>query len=144
MIEMIESILNLDTNILIGVNSTISCFFFAFAGAFLQEVITIYKNLEYRINLHKILIGTMIGALLFLALKYYYFNDLGVIESSVINLFCGVIGFEIFLHCSSIDNLKDLANDIHQIIRNIFSLDDLLSKKKDSDKESKDKKDNDS
>ena len=65
MIEMIESILNLDTNILIGVNSTISCFFFAFAGAFLQEVITIYKNLEYRINLHKILIGTMIGALLF-------------------------------------------------------------------------------
>lgn len=142
--KMIESILNMDTELLLNINSTISCFFFAFAGAFLQEILTIYKNVEYKISLHKILIGTLIGAILFVFIHTRYFSALKPLESSALNVFCGTIGFEIFIHTSSIDNLKDLANDIHQIIKNFFNLDELLSSKKDQRSKSDDDKDSES
>ena len=44
------------------------------------------------------------------------------------------MGYEVFSKCSSIENIKQLARDIHDIIKSIVGIDDVLDdKKKDND-----------
>lgn len=122
-------IIILDTEILQHINYIIGTMFFAFSGSYIQELLSIYRGSQKTIRLHKIIIGTIIGGLLYLVVQNKYFASLGITLTTVINVFSGSIGYEIFNRCSSIENMKKLANDINDIIRNIFGLDSMLKNK---------------
>ena len=138
MFPLSNLLLLLDTSTLIQLNATLGYFFFAFTGSYIQEILAVYRGTQKRTKMHKIIIGTIIGALLYFILKNRYLTDMDIISSAAINLFCGSLGYEIFSKCSSIENLKKLARDLHDIVANIFGIDEIfkgISKKKDTKKE---------
>lgn len=108
--------------------------FFAFSGSFLQESLAIYQGKQKSTRFHKMVIGTIIGGLIYLIIQNKYFSSLGTTFTTVINVFCGVIGYEIFNKCSSIRSMAELAEDLHKIVFKIFGIDTILkSNKKDKE-----------
>jgi hypothetical protein len=124
----------LDADQLSQLNSIIGCFFFAFTGAYIRETVCMYTGVQKEASLHKIIIGTIIGGALFNGLRDKYFIDFSLISITIINIISGTVGYEVFSKCSSIENIKQLARDIHDIIKSIVGIDDVLDdKKKDND-----------
>jgi len=117
-----------DVESLKNINLLIGCFFFAFTGAYLQEVSNIYKGKQRVTKIHKVVIGTIIGMGIYLILAARYIRNVGITLSVTINVICGLLGYEIFNRCSSIDNLKKTASDIHDIISNLFGITDYFDK----------------
>ncbi len=48
----------------------------------------------------------------------------------IVNVFSGSIGYEIFRKCSSLEDFKGFANDVHDIIKNLFGIDNVFKKDK--------------
>ena len=93
-----------------------------------------YTGVQKEASLHKIIIGTIIGGALFNGLRDKYFIDFSLISITIINIISGTVGYEVFSKCQSIENIKQLARDIHDIIKSIVGIDDVLDdKKKDND-----------
>lgn len=132
-----EHLFILDTEVLQHINYVIGMMFFAFSGSYLQETLAIYRGSQKSTRLHKIIIGTIIGGLIYLVIQNKYFASLGLTLTTVINVFCGSIGYEIFNRCSSIKSISELADDLHKIISNFFGIDSLL-KGKDKEKNKED------
>ena len=136
---------DLDTETLKEIHISLGCFFFAFTGSYLQELLNIYRGIQRSTRLHKIIIGTIIGTLLYMTIVYRYFRDLHITLLVIINVFCGSVGYEIFRKCSSIESMKEAARDVNDIFKNILGIDALLEYKKGKDNakdesEEKDKK----
>ena len=123
----LEHLFILDAQVLQHINYVIGTMFFAFSGSYLQETLAIYRGSQKATRLHKIIIGTVIGGLIYLVVQNKYFSNLSITFTTIINVFCGAVGYEIFNRCSSINSMSELANDIHKIIRNIFGIDSLLN-----------------
>ena len=124
---------DLDTETLKEIHISLGCFFFAFTGGYLQELLNIYRGIQRSTRLHKIVIGTIIGSLLYMTIVYRYFRDLHITLLVIINVFCGSVGYEIFRKCSSIESMKEAARDVNEIFKNILGIDALLEYKKGKD-----------
>jgi len=53
----------------------------------------------------------------------------------IVNVFSGSIGYEIFRKCSSLEDFKGFANDVHDIIKNLFGIDNVFNNDKKDKKE---------
>lgn len=131
----------LDTETLQHINFIMGTIFFAFSGSYIQEVIHVYHGRQRTVKMYKVIIGTVIGGLVYLVVQNNYFSSLGIIATTIINFIFGAVGYELFSRCSSIESLKKLANDINDIIRNITGIDIVLFHY--SNKRNKDKYDDD-
>ena len=118
----------MDTESLKNLNLLFGCFFFAFTGAFLQEIITIYKGNQRSIKVHKMIIGTIIGMILFMLILGRYLNDMNIAFSVFANVICGLFGYELFTRSTSLERLKNTTKDIHEIITNLTGIDDLIDR----------------
>ena len=130
---------SMDMDSLKNLNLLFGCFFFAFTGAFLQEIITIYKGNQRSIKVHKMIIGTIIGMILFMLILGRYLNDMNIAFSVFANVICGLFGYEMFTRSTSLERLKNTTKDIHEIITNLTGIDDLIDRVFGS-KDTKDKK----
>ena len=118
----------MDMESLKNLNLLFGCFFFAFTGSFLQEVINIYKGKQRSTKIHKMIIGTIIGMIIFLLILGRYLNELNVAFSVFANVICGLFGYELFTRSTSLERLKNTTKDIHEIITNLTGIDDLIDK----------------
>lgn len=132
---------SLDMESLKNINLLFGCFFFAFTGSYLQEVSNIYKGKQRVTRIHKVVIGTIIGMGLYLIISAKFLTNAGISLSVAINVLCGLLGYEIFNKCSSIDGMKQTAADINEIVGNLFGIKDYLDKlfRSDNDSSKKDK-----
>ena len=85
-----------------------------------------YKGNQRDATNYKIIIGTIVGGLLFIIIKDKYFISYDYMSTLIINIFAGTIGYELYNKCSSLEQMKNLAKDIHDIISNILDIDDFL------------------
>ena len=131
---------DLDTETLKTLYVIAGCLFFSFTGSYLQELLNIYRGIQRLTRLHKILIGTIIGTLFYMTIVYRYFKDSNITVLVIVNVFSGSIGYEIFRKCSSLDDFKGFANDVHDIIKNLFGIDNAF-KSSSSKEEKKDSED---
>lgn len=136
-------ILALDTDTLFQINRVIGCFFFAFTGAYIRELLLLYKSVQKETSLYKIIIGTIIGGLLFFIVQAKYLQGLDFISTVGVNMFSGSLGYEIFSKCSSVENIKQLASDVHDIIKSIIGIDDIIQHTHHKDDDADDNKDSD-
>ena len=121
-----------------NLNLIIGCFFFAFTGSYMQEILNIYRGFQRSTRIHKVVIGTIIGMGVYLMLALYVLKNVTVPVMIAINVLTGALGYEIFNQCSSIDNIKKLSADINEIIRNLTGIAKIFS---DDKKDNSDKKD---
>ena len=77
----------------------------------MQEVSNIYKGKQRVTRIHKVVIGTIIGMGLYLIISAKFLTNAGISLSVAINVLCGLLGYEIFNKCSSIDGMKQTAAD---------------------------------
>ena len=119
---------SVDVESLKNLNLLLGCSFFAFTGAFLQEIITIYKGHQRSIKIHKIIIGTIIGLILFMLILGRYVEHINISFGIFANVICGLFGYELFSRSSSLDRLKNTTKDIHDIITNLTGIDDLIDR----------------
>lgn len=133
----------LDTESLKNINLLIGCFFFAFTGSYLQEISNIYKGKQRVTKIHKVVIGTIIGMGFYLFISAYFFSHVGVTLSVALNVLSGLLGYEVFNRCSSVEGLKSTSKDINEIFQNLLGIKSILGKIADSndDKDDKSKKD---
>lgn len=75
-----------------------------------------------------------------MTIVYRYFKDSNITVLVIVNVFSGSIGYEIFRKCSSLDDFKGFANDVHDIIKNLFGIDNVF-KSSSSKEEKKDSED---
>lgn len=102
---------------------------FVFFGTCVREISLIYIARQPGIDRSKIFIGTLIGIMLTSGIKEYYLYDIEVTNLQMLlpSFMCGMIGYEVFTKIGSIKDIKQLANDIHEI----FSI--LMGKDNDND-----------
>lgn len=133
---------NVDVESLKNVNLLIGCFFFAFTGSYLQEISNIYNGKQRVTKIHKVVVGTIFGMIIYLVLAARYIENIGVTLSVAINVICGLLGYEIFNRCSTIDGIKKLTQDISDIASNLLHIFDFVGDifKGDSNKDKKDDK----
>lgn len=134
---------SLDTESLKNINLLIGCFFFAFTGSYLQEISNIYNGKQRVTKIHKVVIGTIIGMGFYLFISTYFFKHVGVTLSVALNVLSGLLGYEVFNRCSSIEGLKKTSKDINEIVQNLIGIKISFGKITDSDddKDDKSKKD---
>ena len=118
-----------------NLNLLIGCFFFAFTGAYLHELNKIYSGKQRATKIHKIVIGTIIGMGLYLVMTYKFIHDLNISIAVALNVVCGLLGYEIFNRCSSIEGLKDTSKDVGDIVKNLSIIGSAIDKWFGSDKE---------
>lgn len=131
-------VLTLDTKVLFHINLLIGCFFFSFTGSYIQELLAVYNGIQRTTKIHKLIVGTLIGGVLFFYLSDKYFKDLNVIVTTVANIACGAFGYEVFNRTSSLESLKKTSELIREIIGNLFAIDNLFRKKEKEEDKNKD------
>lgn len=118
-----------------GGTSVLYIVIFVFFGTYLREISLVYIARQQGINRFKIFIGTLIGVILTSGIKEYYLRDMEInsLQMLLPSFMCGMIGYEVFTRIGSIKDIKQLANDIHEI----FSI--LMGKYEDEDDDEKHK-----
>ena len=129
-----------DVESLKNLNLIIGCFFFAFTGSYMQEILNIYRGFQRSTRIHKVVIGTIIGMGVYLMLALYVLKNVTVPVMIAINVLTGALGYEMFNQCSSINNIKKLSADINEIIRNLTGIAKVFSDDKKDDSGKKDDK----
>ena len=133
-----NSLLVLDISLLSHINLIIGAFFFSFSGAYIQELLSIYRGVQKHPKLYKVIIGTAIGAMLYIYIFEKYIGNLGVATTTIINTFSGSVGYEIYNRCNTLEGIKKLATDINDIITSFLGIDSILKGKKEkSEKDAK-------
>ena len=95
---------------------------FALIGSGLKEIylFNIQHQSTHSGRMWRILIGTCVATFITLALKDYVFQDKGTWKlMSFIGFFFGCLGFDLFGRFSTIEGLKALAHDIHEIYESL-------------------------
>ena len=132
---------NMDVESLKNINLLIGCFFFAFTGSYLQEISNIYNGKQRVTKIHKVVVGTIFGMVIYLVLAARYIENIGITLSVAINVICGLLGYEIFHRCSTIEGIKKFTRDIRDIISNLLHIfdfiGDIFKDKPDDDKKDK-------
>lgn len=147
---MLSFLPELDVGSLKNINLLFGCFFFAFTGSYLQELSNIYNGKQRVTKIHKIVVGTIFGMIIYLVLAARYIENIGITLSVAINVICGLLGYEIFNRCSTINGIKTFTSDLRDIVSNLLHIFDFIGElfKKDNDKDKRsdqdtDKKDDD-
>ena len=117
-----------DVDTLKNLNLIIGCFFFAFTGAYLQELSNIYNGKQRGTKIHKVVIGTIVGMGIYLLLVYKFIHDLNITISVALNVISGLLGYEVFNRCSTIDGLKRTSSDIGEIVKNLSIIGSYIDK----------------
>ena len=128
---------------IVGVNvyyiiEFIGFFIFSFTGSFVKELyLTNTSNGEHEFVPYRVIMSTLIASFGSLAFKGYFLNTPE--HSWMIMIFVsfvfGLLGFEIFQRLSTIDGVKSLASDIHDIAINIWKAADGTGKHNHSHKD---------
>ena len=118
----------LDVESLKNLNLIVGCFFFAFTGSYMQEILNIYRGFQRATRIYKVVIGTIIGMGVYLLLSLHLLKNISIPVMIAINVLTGALGYEVFNQCSSIDNIKKLSADINEIFRNLTGIGDFLSR----------------
>ena len=129
-----------DVESLKNLNLIIGCFFFAFTGSYMQEILNIYRGFQRATRIYKVVIGTIIGMGVYLMLSLYVLKRITVPVMIAINVLTGALGYEMFNQCSSIDNIKKLSADINEIFRNLTGIARIFSSDDKKDTKSEDTK----
>lgn len=129
-----------DVESLKNLNLIIGCFFFAFTGSYMQEILNIYRGFQRATRIYKVVIGTIIGMGVYLLLSLYVLKKITVPVMIAINVLTGALGYEMFNQCSSIDNIKKLSADINEIFRNLTGIARIFSSDDKKDTKSEDTK----
>ena len=125
---LLNFIPEVDMETLKNINLLIGCFFFAFTGAYLRELNNIYAGRQRDTKIHKVVIGTIVGMGIYLILVYKFIHDLNIIISVALNVICGLLGYEIFNRCSTIDGLKKTSSDVGEIVKNLSVIGSYIDK----------------
>lgn len=114
---------------------------FALIGSGLKEIY-LYKikhESTHTGRMWRIIIGTCVAMFLTMAVKDYLLHDEGTWKTmAFIGFFFGVLGFDLFGKLASIDGLKELAKDIHDIYITLFTYNKNEEKKEEDKKKEQD------
>lgn len=96
----------------------IGYFLFALIGSCSKEIylFRIRRTTTHSGRMIRITLGTIVATFMALAFKDFFLADRGTWKvMSFVSFLFGVLGFDLFGKLSSIDGIKDLAKDVHQV-----------------------------